>query len=662
MDIKSRLAAIPKVISKVSTLATSRSLRVKMALTVGSIAIVIVLIFTMGAGKWQGRTFEGLLLDKAIPLSRLGASAAETVFEGALERGEITRRELLDPEYLPISGTSPAKYKTAYDQLTDQSLFELQNQFLDDSEVVYAFIMDKNGYVPTHNQPFADNAKQKLDDPVSLAAAASQEDYLRQEYKAEGGGRLWDVSTPIYIDGEHWGTFRLGLSLKETEALAGSSKIKTMAILGVVSVLLTAAGLVLITILLYPITQVADTMKEIAQGEGDLTKRIGVSSKDEFGELSRWFDIFVDNLHSIVRNVKASADEVSTTSHSLSGNAEESARATHQIAETVQAMAAGAHDQSSSAAVSAHAVEQLSQAIKQVAESAERQMEDVQVAARIVEQNIAALNQVMEQLEKGRAAATFNAAAATKGFQAAENMMSSMDRISSTTSEVAQRIMELEGHSQEIGRILEVIDGIAGKTNLLALNAAIEAARAGEHGRGFAVVADEVKKLAERSSTETKAIAKLVVSIKEATEKAVAAIDSGKREVEKGIAVTGEAREALGNIQKGSEGAEKLINGIAVAANTLRDESMKVESSIEELVAIATENAASAEEMTSRAGEVKAAIDNVAAVSEESAAATEEISASIEEMSASIEEVAASAETLASMAQQLQEMVGRFKV
>ncbi len=237
-----------------------------------------------------------------------------------------------------------------------------------------------------------------------------------------------------------------------------------------------------------------------------------------------------------------------------------------------------------------------------------------------------------------------------------------MDGIKVTTDNVTSSIGELDGYSQEIGKIIEVINGIAAQTNLLALNAAIEAARAGEHGKGFAVVSEEVRKLAEDSSRETKAIGALVNSIRQAMQKAVAASTSGAREVENGSVLAREASVALGHISEGATETERLIQKLAEEARQVGEASQSVQRTLGTIVDLAEGNAVAADGMTVSADEVRKLIDSVAAISEESAAATEEVSASAEEMSNSIREVSQSAMSLAMLANRLRDTVIKFRV
>jgi methyl-accepting chemotaxis protein len=181
-------------------------------------------------------------------------------------------------------------------------------------------------------------------------------------------------------------------------------------------------------------------------------------------------------------------------------------------------------------------------------------------------------------------------------------------------------ITSLGRRSQEIGKILEVIEEIADQTNLLALNAAIEAARAGDQGRGFAVVAEEVRKLAEESQHAASSISELIAEIQAETGRTVEAVAESTRRSQDGVEVVEQAREAFGRIGE-------HIGDIAARVNLIATSS----------------------------GEI-------ASVAEQTSATSEQVSASTEETSAATQEIAASAQALAATAETLQELVGRFTV
>jgi len=403
-------------------------------------------------------------------------------------------------------------------------------------------------------------------------------------------------------------------------------------------------------------------IRDIAEGEGDLTKRLEIGSSDEVGDLATWFNSFVGRLQEIMKDISEAAYEMSSTSQELSASSEESNAISQQIALTMQQVAKGSQEQSASASDSAAAVAELARAIQTVAEGVEEQAAHVQTAAGVTERASQSLNEVLAILERVSLVTSSNTESAAKGAQAVRAVIENTQRIGQSTAEVSARISELNDLSKEIRTIVNVIADIASQTNLLALNAAIEAARAGEYGRGFAVVADEVRGLAERSSKETKTIGDLIQKVGMAIEKAVASMQAGARDVANGQHLAEQAGSSLDTIYRSASEAQEMVARLIESSQALQESSATTAHAISQIVEIAERNASAVSDMSNSSNEVKRLIDAVAATSEESAAAAEEVSASTEEMNKTISQVSQAAGRLASMAESLQQIVKRFKV
>jgi methyl-accepting chemotaxis protein len=181
-----------------------------------------------------------------------------------------------------------------------------------------------------------------------------------------------------------------------------------------------------------------------------------------------------------------------------------------------------------------------------------------------------------------------------------------MRSIAESSRTVAARIAQLGKSSEEIGKIVAVIDDLADQTNLLALNAAIEAARAGEQGRGFAVVADEVRKLAERTTQATQGIGNMIQSIQTETRNAVQAIELGNRDVEAGVDKTSASGTALKEIIEMSEQVGDMISQIATAATQQSSATEQVSNNISQISSLTKGSSVAAEQTAKACAELSA--------------------------------------------------------
>ena len=321
---------------------------------------------------------------------------------------------------------------------------------------------------------------------------------------------------------------------KAASALATTLR-NVMLIAAVLGVGLAAVlGITLARAITRPIERTLALIKDVAEGEGDLTKRLEIFSKDEIGDLAQNFNVFCDKLEAIVSEVKASAEQFTEGSR--------------VVAEASQSLASTAQEQSAS-------VEQISASVQQLRQMSEQVKQAAQAAN-----------------DLGRQAM----AVAQEGGQIVGRSVEYMQMIRAS--------------SQQIAEIIQVISEIASQTNLLALNAAIEAARAGEHGMGFAVVADEVRKLAERANQAAGEIGKLIkestarvqegVALSERTGEAFRRILENVDNVAKRIAEIAESSTVAAT---GAEEVARAVQTISQAVEQAAAGSEQLASSSEEL-------------------------------------------------------------------------------
>jgi methyl-accepting chemotaxis protein len=301
------------------------------------------------------------------------------------------------------------------------------------------------------------------------------------------------------------------------------------------------------------IGQMLGMLNELASNNLSVTD-VQIHSRDEVGQAGDALNRMKNNLRQLIQSIAGTAEHVASASEEISSSASLQA----QSADTQK-------DQTSQVAT---AMQEMSSTVLQVSENSGKAAEASRNAAETARHGGAIVN---DTLAKMRVIA---------------------DSVSST----AKKVEELGKSSDQIGRIIGVIDDIADQTNLLALNAAIEAARAGEQGRGFAVVADEVRKLAERTTSATKEIAQMISTVQEETKIAVAAMEEGTKQVEEGVQTTAQAGDSLKEIIHTSEKVGEMITHIATAATEQSSATEEINNNMEQIAKLVRESSEGAQQ------------------------------------------------------------------
>ncbi len=267
-----------------------------------SLFVNVCIFLVMAAGTYflivqQSNSLESELLNRGNMQSVVGAKMIAGIMEEAIDSGVFSVTDAFDTDYQQIGNFDPPKYHTKYDTYLDKAILGIQDEFLEDESVVYAVAVDQNGYLPTHNTRYqnaitgdvekdrvGNRTKRVFNDPVGAKAAKNTKKGLLQTYLRDTGETMWDVSSPIYVKGKHWGGFRIGLSLdaiNKAKKRLMNSLIVTMCSILAVSFIMT---FVAANGALKPLRRLTDTATALADGK-NLEKEIKKTRNDEIGSL-----------------------------------------------------------------------------------------------------------------------------------------------------------------------------------------------------------------------------------------------------------------------------------------------------------------------------------------------------------------------------------------
>lgn len=311
-----------------------------------------------------------------------------------------------------------------------------------------------------------------------------------------------------------------------------------------------------------PLRHAAAAMVDIADGDGDLTRRLDAESKDELGELATGFNNFAIKTQDMVRDVQISVASLSDATTDMQrvvvrthDDSQQQHHETQQVAAAIHEMAAAVQEVAGSAALAAQA------ALSANVESG--------TGATLVQDAIASINQLSDEVNRA-----------------------------------GQAIQDLDEYADKISGVVHVIQSIAEQTNLLALNAAIEAARAGDKGRGFAVVADEVRTLATRTQNSTDEIQQVINNLLGGVQNAVKVIDHSKAKAADTIEQAGQAGHALQSITTSVSTITEMNTQIASAAEEQTAVAEEISKSVQQIADIAENSAQSADKLNNTASEM----------------------------------------------------------
>jgi methyl-accepting chemotaxis protein len=443
-------------------------------------------------------------------------------------------------------------------------------------ETGYGFMTDKTGLLVAHPNP--DNILK-----LNLAELDGMKDFMKlmlggkdgvAEYTFKGVDKFAGYAP---LSQAEW---YIGATQNAGEFLASSKTIRNL--IGLITVVAVIVTAILVsfaaTAIVKPLNSAVAGLKDIAEGEGDLTMRLQVTSKDEIGDMAHWFNIFIEKLQGIIKQIAENSTSVGSSSEQLSSISEE--------------LLTGAEDTSQRSTNVATSSEEMSANLNNVAAAMEESSTNANMVATAAEEMSSTINEIAENAEKARGVSSDAVAQANKA---------------------SDSMQQLSDAANKIGKVTETITEISEQTNLLALNATIEAARAGEAGKGFAVVANEIKELAKQTAEATLDIKNLIDDVQNSSNSTsegiiqISDVITGVNDIVSTIASaveeqTAATQEIANNIAQASQGIQEVnenvnqssdvstgiskdIAEVSLAAQSISSSSNDVKQSAQDLLA-----------------------------------------------------------------------------
>ncbi|VVM35309.1 putative methyl-accepting chemotaxis protein YoaH [Terribacillus sp. AE2B 122] len=499
---------------------------------------------------------------------------------------------------------------------------------------------DERGFIITGEQDFADGMEEKSDDIFStldqLESLIHNQDYMTNVNDIRDNfTEFWSInqevisqfaSSPEQAESLHLGEERtlrkevldpsvnelvdqLNNDVDDLETEINRYGTVSGWFISAVTILSIIIGILLSMLLLrsilVPLRSLNKQLEDIAQGDADLTQKVAVKSKDEFGQLAASFNAFVHSLAGIVKQISSSSQQVAAASEELSASSEQSRATSDQISQSMKEIALTSTNQSNMTEQSSGSITEILESLSNVADNT---------------------NSIAEN-------ASFMKDKAEVGASSVNMMSEQMTVINQSVQEAGSGLESLVRSTTEISHMSSLITDISEQTNLLALNAAIEAARAGEQGKGFAVVAEEVLKLADETNQSASHIKHLVSTIETDSKDTVSNIHNVQQNVDSGMSYASESQQQF----------SEILNLVG-----------QVTAQIQEV-------AAATQQLTAGVEVVQHSLSTLETGTKETSSNSKAIASATEEQLSSMEDISNAAVSLSDLAEELQTIVNRFK-
>jgi len=517
----------------------------------------------------------------------------------------------------------------------------------------------------------ASHAELKSMSPTALLSAENQNASLKGVSFRLFASDLGDSGKNILV------------AVDRSDVVSATSYVKSvlLVILLVVSSVAALVGIGISSSIVKPLGVVVSNLREIAAGGGDLTREIVVNSKDEVGDLAENFNAFLAKMRVIISRIRdvasdlnIASDQIKTSSgqvsngttqqaisleesflalqgidESLSGvaestgslveSAEASSSATLELGATIEEIASQMEKLFATVDEVSSSINEMSVSSQQVAENVEILSSSTEVTASSIIQLDASIKEIEENAEKTYTLAEAAAHDAEEGKAAVDETINGIGEIREMVDRAAVAINDLGGQSNEIGKILTVIDEVADQTSLLALNAAIIAAQAGVHGKGFAVVADEIRELAERTAVSTREIGLIINNLQNGTAEAVKAMRAGSDRVHEEAERSKGTGAALDQIRNSTLTAADQVRGIVRATQEQSRGSRQITDSINQISSMLGQIASAVKQQNDGARQLSHAAESMKEIASQGKLSTAEQAKGSRQINTSMEQI-----------------------